>query len=1649
MKNLLLIFLFFTGSLFYSQCTINAGGNKTICGTATTLQGTAGASNTGNPTWTLVSKPSGAPDPVITGGNTLTPNVTGMTSPGNYVFQAEQNCSAGGSVTSQVTIAAPGAVLGFTAGPDITNIPATTGIANLSATVPNGYTPSWTFYHIYSFEFNGTVIGTNASISGANTATPTLTLANKASHQVDPAYRAVLRITSTVNPSCFYEDTVDIRFIPNPLVQYTLNQNQCVFSGTNVNSFYIDPVLNSPRFSTATANSAGNPTFGTSVSMVAISQPSGGNIQYTRMENGRLYFSGITAVGPYVFDLTVSNITGSTTLRITYNFNGYTPNQVSFLDAAHPNQMQLYSFGGSGGAVYCSSLIGLSTPITYYFKIDPADPANTVITASSTGIIPGGTAAPGITTNGAGTMDRNIVVTPPAGGWKAGTYRISMTVSTVSGCSRPQSYYIHISDSARPSVNVNNITACYSGSGSASATIPLPAIYQQTAANPSYLQDYNGYYNFTLVSSPAGAATPVYEATSTRALISGTSTVISNLNKEGEYVFKIRPVPQGGGVGQFLEAEYACNGASIEDTFSVFVSAQVGANAGSVQNLIGTSQTIFNGNNPGAVATGAWALLTKPVGATDPVIATPSAYNTNVTGFNSPGTYTFRWTVTTGTCTSTSDLTVNVINATAGGVSGADFWVKSDDAGTIATAWKDHSANANNIPNIGGMTLSPADRAHNFHPYTTGYTAAKYFNNTTSVMNPTTGTLDNISHSIFSAVRPSTLGSGRITGIDNDANNAAEPGVSIIGGLPRHYEFSNTATSTDFTTDFNVGVSNVFSAIANNSAANGGTSTFSGGEKVLGLNGTYATTTFNNANRFQFVGRVLKVGYGTFNVNGAFPGDIMEILWFKRALTANEQSRVNSYLAVKNGVTLNENYLSTTNTVVWDRTLNTSYNNNIFGIARDNITLLHQKQSGSVNNNQKLVISTSGFANSNAANISDLATNQQYLITGDNGLKQSLSIPLSYTAGSNGVANTRFESIWKVQNTNSVGNVIVAWPKGVTNLYLVQSTDATFDGTDTFTPMTTEVTVNGVVYNTATVTLGNGQFYTFAGFAQAPGGVTGPDFWVKSDDAGTIGTAWKDNSTNADNIPNVGGIALSPADRNHNFYPYTTGYTGTKLFYNTNSVLNTTNTFTDPSMRSSVSVFSAVRPTAANGTGRITGIDDDNNASEPGISINSGMPHIYKYYGNGVAQPNSDTMSAANEFITNKSSIFSAIQDQALNSGRGERRLGLDGIYEAFNLGATTNTFNVLGKHLRIGDAGFESAGSFPGDIMEVVWYKRALTTNEQSRVNSYLAVKNGATLKENYLSTNSSVVWDRTNNAGYNNNIFGIAKDDFTALHQKQAGSVNSGQQLVISTTGFANSNAANSTGLANDLQFLLTGDNGLKQSLTTPLSYTAGSNGIANYRFESIWKVQNTNTVGTVTVAWPKSVKNLYLVQSPDAAFDATDTFTPMTTEVTVNGVVYNTATVTLANGQFYTFAGFGNAPGGVVTGLSYWYRADKNATNTGATTDVTGWTDMWNGTTVAQWGTNDFPKYAQGAANYFNFNSGINFTAITQSLANNVVQSVTNTSNDIFTVTKEGMTAPGSFVPHFFSITENNAVTGAPAYDYVGMNPTNGDIERRPVS
>lgn len=80
---------------------------------------------------------------------------------------------------------------------------------------------------------------------------------------------------------------------------------------------------------------------------------------------------------------------------------------------------------------------------------------------------------------------------------------------------------------------------------------------------------------------------------------------------------------------------------------------------------------------------------------------------------------------------------------------------------------------------------------------------------------------------------------------------------------------------------------------------------------------------------------------------------VAEIINFSSRLSDNERQRIESYLSIKYGITLNnwdQNYLDSNWNIIYNINRFPSYNNNIFAIWRDDDTLLWQVQSKSVNN---------------------------------------------------------------------------------------------------------------------------------------------------------------------------------------------------------------------------------------------------------------------------------------------------------------------------------------------------------------------------------------------------------------------------------------------------------------------------------------------------------------------------------------------------------------------------------------------------------------------------------------------------------------------------------------------------------------------------
>jgi hypothetical protein len=576
-----------------------------------------------------------------------------MTVNGDYVFSLSHPCGTG-TATSNVTITAHPRPASFTAGSDITTICATTGTTNLAGVIPAGYTGSWRAVNIFSLARFSTQVSTNAQFSSTTSATPTFSLINTTNHEIDPAYYAILKITS-LDGVCSYEDTTIVRFVPNPQIVSPTTISKCRNLANTVD-FY-DLQSTSPAFSTAYAGSAGTVANGTTVTLNVISQPAGANMTFYSIELRRAFFTGMSVNGTYQFTLTVTNSCGTyTTPTISFTYSGTTPNLVNFALPSHPEQSMVYASTGSGGELHCTNKVGTTAPELFYFDIDPSDPATVTNTITPSGILPPG-GAPTVSLSGAGTYNRTVTVTPPAGGWQIGTYKFSVSTSNGS-CSISQPYYIHISDNNRPDVAVPDQSICYPGTGAISATIPLPAIYKGVV-NSSYFQEFNGMYSFSVISKPAGSSTPSYTSSNLRSITSA-STLISNLDKAGDYVFRITTEPSTAGVGPFLDQEYACSGAAMTGTFTVHVENPINANAGSDQSGLCANSASLLGNNPGS-GTGAWTIAQAPTGAV-PIIASTSSFSTMANNMDSVGTYRFVWTITSpmGGCVSRDTVAYQV-----------------------------------------------------------------------------------------------------------------------------------------------------------------------------------------------------------------------------------------------------------------------------------------------------------------------------------------------------------------------------------------------------------------------------------------------------------------------------------------------------------------------------------------------------------------------------------------------------------------------------------------------------------------------------------------------------------------------------------------------------------------------------------------------------------------------------------------------------------------------------------------------------------------------------------------------------------------------------------------------------------------------------
>ena len=134
----------------------------------------------------------------------------------------------------------------------------------------------------------------------------------------------------------------------------------------------------------------------------------------------------------------------------------------------------------------------------------------------------------------------------------------------------------------------------------------------------------------------------------------------------------------------------------------------------------------------------------------------------------------------------------------------------------------------------------------------------------------------------------------------------------------------------------------------------------------------------------------------------------------------------------------------------------------------------------------------------------------------------------------------------------------------------------------------------------------------------------------------------------------------------------------------------------------------------------------------------------------------------------------------------------LDGVQSALgtNCGTAATTFFEVGG--RTAGASTFDTRIFNGKIAEVVVFKSDLAVASDQRVESYLALKYGITLRrfnataEDYLTSTGATVWSGLANATYHNAVAGIVADGGSGLDQRVSQSVASGDQIAIAAGSF-----------------------------------------------------------------------------------------------------------------------------------------------------------------------------------------------------------------------------------------------------------------------
>ncbi|KGL63876.1 choice-of-anchor D domain-containing protein [Polaribacter sp. Hel1_85] len=229
-------------------------------------------------------------------------------------------------------------------------------------------------------------------------------------------------------------------------------------------------------------------------------------------------------------------------------------------------------------------------------------------------------------------------------------------------------------------------------------------------------------------------------------------------------------------------------------------------------------------------------------------------------------------------------------------------------------------------------------------------------------------------------------------------------------------------------------------------------------------------------------------------------GEVAEIMVMDAVPSPKEQQHIQSYLAIKYGITLDpsDNYatitegdylLKDTNTKIWDYAANMIYHNDVAGIGRDDAMVLNQKQSKSINSDAYITIGLTAIETSNQLNANTFASNKDFLVWGNNNgsvAPGNVTETELICAPEKTLART-----WKIVEKGTVGAVKLGVEKEIIDAALITANtvkvfkvadDAAFTTNIEYIALNdlNNQTINGEVNYTITYNFNGTKYFTFS-----------------------------------------------------------------------------------------------------------------------------------------------------------------------------------------------------------------------------------------------------------------------------------------------------------------------------------------------------------------------------------------------------------------------------------------------------------------------------------------------------------------------------------------------------------------------------------------